>query len=289
MKDLFLRSGGANMNSIKRITILFFIFFILSSSWLFSKLVTESEVEKVTVNWVKLENNLKHLRLNKIDVRISTIRELIYRNELIGYIVDLEPKGFILVPAFSELSPIKLISFSSNYEGIEKHPFIETLKYRLYFTAANLGYLGGYFLKTPDLSTSKVDTNQKEKNEGVWERLLSEDFLLKIYLYTASVNSISPMLTSTWSQGNPYNMYTPEIDSQHCVTGCSATAQAQVMYYWKYPTTGRGVNSYFWEYGSRYLSADFSHEYYWSRMLNNYTGADTAEQKDAVARLMSYV
>jgi len=277
------------MHSIKRITILFFIFFIFSSSWLFSKLVTESEVKIVTVNWVKLENNLKHLRLNKIDVRISTIRELIYRNELIGYIVDLEPRGFILVPAFSELSPIKLISFSSNYEGIEKHPFIETLKYRLYFTAANLGYLGGYFLKTADPSTSKVDTSQKDKNEGVWERLLSEDFLLKINLYTASVNSVSPMLTSRWSQGNPYNMYTPEIDSQHCVTGCSATAQAQVMYYWKYPTTGQGVNSYYWEDGSTYLSADFSHPYYWSRMIDNYIGPETEEQKDAVARLMSDV
>jgi hypothetical protein len=289
MKNLFFRSKGANMHSIKRITILFFIFFIFSTSWLFSKLVTESEVEIVTVNWVKLENNLKHLRLNKIDVRISTIRELIYRNELIGYIVDLEPRGFILVPAFSELSPIKLISFSSNYEGIEKHPFIETLKYRLYFTAANLGYLGGYFQKTPDPGTSKVDTSQKEKNEGVWERLLSEDFLLKINLYTASVNSVSPMLTSRWSQGNPYNMYTPEIDSQHCVTGCSATAQAQVMYYWKYPTTGRGVNSYYWENGSTYLSADFSHPYYWSRMIDDYIGPETEEQKDAVARLMSDV
>lgn len=289
MKDLFFRSGGANMHSIKRITILFFIFFILSSSWLFSKLVTESEVEKVAVNWVKLENNLKHLRLNKLDVRISTIRELIYKNTLIGYIVDLEPRGFILVPAVSELSPVKFISFSSNYEGIEKHPFIETLKYRLYFTVTNLEYLRGHFLRTPDLSTSKVDTNQKEKNEGVWERLLSEDFLLKIYLYTASVNSVSPMLSSTWSQGNPYNMYTPEIDSQHYVTGCSATAQAQVMYYWKYPTTGRGVNSYYWENGSIYLSTDFSHEYYWSRMIDNYTGAETEEQKDAVARLMSDV
>jgi len=191
MKGLFFRSRGANMHNIKRIALLFFIFFIFSSSWLFSRLVTKAEVEKVTVNWVKLENNLKHLRLNKIDVRISTIRELIYRNTLIGYIVDLEPRGFILVPAVSELSPVKFISFSSNYEGIEKHPFIKTLKYRLYFTVTNLGYFRGYFLKTPDLGTVKMDTNQKEKNEGVWKKLLAEDLVMSNFVrnFIATVNS----------------------------------------------------------------------------------------------------
>ena len=78
--------------------------------------------------------------------------------------MDLEHTGFILVPAVSELSQIKFISFSGDYDGIEKHPFIEMLKYRLYFTVTNLGYLRGHIQKTPDLLTSEVDTNQKEKN-----------------------------------------------------------------------------------------------------------------------------
>ena len=247
------------IHNIKRITLLFFIF---SSSWLFSRVITKTEVETAAFNWVKLENNLKHLRLNKFDVHISTIRELIYRNTLIGYIVDLEPTGFILVPAVSELSPVKFISFSSDYDGIEKHPFIETLKYRLYFTVTNLGYLRGDFLKTPEPCTRKMDINRKEKNEGAWEKLLSEDFLPEIYLSAVYLNSVSPMLTSKWSYGNPYYAYTPEIESQHCLTGCSATAQAQVMYYWEYPTTGQGVNSYYWGDGHKDLSADFNHEYY---------------------------
>ena len=184
------------MHNIKRITLLFFVFFIFSSTCLFSRLVTKAEVETAIFNWVKLENNLNHLRLNKLDVHISTIRELIYRNTLIGYIVDLEPTGFILVPAVSELSPIKFISFSGDYDGIEKHPFIEMLKYRLYFTVTNLGYLRGHIQKTPDLLTSEVDTNQKEKNEEAWEKLLSEDFLPETYLSAVSLNSVSPMLAS---------------------------------------------------------------------------------------------
>jgi len=275
------------MDNIKRITLLFFIFFIFSSSWLFSRVITKTEVETAAINWVKLENNLKNLRLNKFDVHISAIRELIYRDTLIGYIVDLEPKGFILVPAVSELSPVKFISFSGDYDAIEKHPFIETLKYRLYFTVTNLGYFRGDFLKTSDLVPSEVDTNQKEKNEAAWEKLLSEDFLPETYLSATSLNSVSPMLTSKWTQTHPYNAYAPEIDGQHCPVGCGNVSPAQVMYYWKYPTTGQGVNSYYWE--GKYLSADFKHEYYWDRMFDSYTGSESQEQIDAVARLMSDV
>lgn len=277
------------MHNIKRITLLFFVFFIFSSTCLFSRLVTKAEVETAIFNWVKLENNLNHLRLSKHVIHISTIRELIYRNVLIGYVVDLEPTGFILVPAVSELSPVKFISFSGDYDGIEKHPFMKTLKYRLYFTVTNLEYLRGHVQKTTDLLTSEVDTNQKEKNEGVWENLLSEDFLPEIYLSASSLNSVSPMLTSKWSYDFPYDACCPEIDGFHCAPGCGAISQAQVMYYWKYPAEGQGVYSYFWGNGDKYLSADFQHEFYWDRMFNKYSGTESREQIDAVARLISDV
>jgi hypothetical protein len=275
------------MRLFKQITLLVLIVFIFSSSWLFSRVVTETEVETAAINWVKLENNLKNLRLNKFDVRISAIRELIYKDTLIGYIVDLEPRGFILVPTVSELAPVKFISFSGDYDGSEEHPFIETLKYRLYFTVTNLGYFKGEIQKTSDLVPSEEDIKQKEKNEGAWEKLLSEDFLPEIYLSAVSLNSVSPMLTSKWSQDYPYNAYVPEIDGQRCPVGCGNVSQAQVMYYWKYPTTGQGVNSYYWK--DKYLSADFNHEYYWDRMFDSYTGSESQEQIDAVARLNSDV
>ena len=274
------------MHHLKRITLLVLILFIFSSSWLFSRIVTRTDVEKAITHWIELENSLTHLRLNKSAIQISAIRELMYRNTLVGYIVDLEPSGFILVPAVSELSPVKFISFSGDYDGNEKHPFIETLKYRLYFTVTNLGYFRGEILRTSDLVPSKMDTNQKEKNEAAWEKLLREDFLPVPYLYAVYTNSVNPMLTSRWSQKYPYNASCPELGGNPCVTGCIATAQAQVMYYWKYPATGQGVNSYYWSIGEKYLSADFNHEYSWDRMFDSYTGSESQEQIDAVARLM---
>ncbi|GAF76093.1 unnamed protein product, partial [marine sediment metagenome] len=139
---------------------------------------------------------------------------------------------------------------------------------------------------TSDLVPSEVDTSQKEKNEGAWEKILTEDFSPEIYISAVYLNSVSPMLTSKWNQTHPYNACCPELNGQRCVAGCMATAQAQVMYYWEYPTTGQGVNSYSWRSVNEYLSADFNHEYYWDRMFDSYTGSESQEQIDAVARLM---
>lgn len=38
-----------------------------------------------------------------------------------------------------------------------------------------------------------------------------------------------------WGQSMPYNKYCPEKDGSRCVTGCVATATAQLMAFWKYP------------------------------------------------------
>ncbi len=46
---------------------------------------------------------------------------------------------------------------------------------------------------------------------------------------------IQPLLTSKWGQDAPYNGQTPIIDNEHCPTGCTITAMAQVMNYHKWP------------------------------------------------------
>ena len=46
---------------------------------------------------------------------------------------------------------------------------------------------------------------------------------------------IAPMLTCKFNQGYPYNLKCPEVDGERCVTGCTATAMAQIMHYWQWP------------------------------------------------------
>ncbi len=95
-------------------------------------------------------------------------------------------------------------------------------------------------------------------------------------------DNISPLLSTRWSQKEPYHNMCPN----KYPTGCNATAAAQVMKYYEWPKKGEG-EIYYTSGDSEYY-ADFSNTYYdWDNMLNSYTAGDeTQQQQDAVALLM---
>ena len=93
---------------------------------------------------------------------------------------------------------------------------------------------------------------------------------------------VEPLITTYWDQTYPYNGYCPGGSA----VGCAATAQAQVMNFWKFPAFGIGSHSYTHaRYGVQ--SADFVHTLYdWDHMpvMANYT--TPMVEKEAVATLM---
>ena len=97
---------------------------------------------------------------------------------------------------------------------------------------------------------------------------------------------VAPLLGETsWSQDWPYNIMCPTIGGQHCLTGCVATATAQLMYYHKWPERGKGIFSYEWN--GQTLSVDFSQSVYrWNLMTPKYNSNSIQESCDAVALLM---
>lgn len=96
---------------------------------------------------------------------------------------------------------------------------------------------------------------------------------------------VGPLIQTQWDQYSPYNNLCPKKGSTRTVTGCVATAMAQVMKFWNHPTKGTGSHSYSWN--SQTLSADFeSTTYDWGNMTNDYGSSSTQNQRDAVATLM---
>lgn len=99
---------------------------------------------------------------------------------------------------------------------------------------------------------------------------------------------VDPLIKTQWNQDKPYNNLTPTINGQHCLTGCVATAIAQVLNYWRWPERSQGNGGY-------YLNSDYDKEYAvaigtefdWRNMLNTYSeGSYTQQQGQAVAELM---
>ena len=105
-----------------------------------------------------------------------------------------------------------------------------------------------------------------------------------------SWEAITPLLTTKWDQGAPYNLYCPTINNRVCPTGCVATSTAQVMNYFKYPEIGTGTISYNVQ-GVGTLRLNLGDRAFdWDDMLNIYTpGGYTQEEAEAVAYLMQAV
>lgn len=105
---------------------------------------------------------------------------------------------------------------------------------------------------------------------------------------------VEPLLKTTWSQEAPYWNLCPRIGGVgQTVTGCVATALAQIMNYWKYPQHGRGERSYSWNptmYTDYDYHVDMSNSVYdWDNMLDSYDNGYTDAQAQAVALLMKDV
>ncbi len=99
-----------------------------------------------------------------------------------------------------------------------------------------------------------------------------------------TMGSVAPLCKTTWDQSPYYNAMCPG----GSVTGCVATAMAQIMYYWKFPAVGLSSSCYYDltsngdqnNYGKLCAYYDTSH-YAWSAMPLNVSSANKE-----VAKLM---
>ncbi len=100
---------------------------------------------------------------------------------------------------------------------------------------------------------------------------------------------VSPMITTKWGQGEPYNNLCPKYQGRNLYTGCMATAMAQILNYYQSDAPGYDKIEYVDDYTDAEISVDFTKiNYDWDNMLDAYdTGEYTEEQADAVARLMA--
>ena len=120
-------------------------------------------------------------------------------------------------------------------------------------------------------------------------------------LLSTNYPAISPLLTTRWGQDYPYNRNCPVFFGySQCLTGCVATAMAQVMYYHRsnsVPQTTATIPAYTcsrtWDFGNgpQQISVDAipaGAEIDWAAMVDEYNGYETARQEQAVANLMKY-
>ena len=121
------------------------------------------------------------------------------------------------------------------------------------------------------------------------ESVMAERMALAESSAAANV-TVTPLLGNIeWDQGTPYNKLCPTFTNGQAVTGCVATAMAQVIRYYRYPTQLKNnIPSYTSKSGfsSSEITAS-STTYDYDKMLGQYvSGNYSDEQASAVATLM---
>ncbi len=187
----------------------------------------------------------------------SPLLELAYRAELGGgpaafyvfTLVGVQP-GFVLVAGDDQVLPVLGYSDQSGF---------------------NAGHLAPQVVKWLDDYRGQVrrvvTTHQAATPaiEAAWRELLAGSTGPGRPSTTAAV---APLVLTRWNQSPYYNDLCPydNAGGGRSVTGCVATAMAQVMKFWNYPTTGAGFHSFNTaNFGT--LSANFgTTTYQWASM-----------------------
>ncbi len=171
--------------------------------------------------------------------------------QAIFFTVSLEPEGFIVLSADDNIEPVIAFSAKGSYVHADENPLTTLLEKDM---QARLWGVRN------TVQTQKR-RNKDQQDAGVLKRTRAREKWLDLsqrgetesmegemgILGTGSVSDVrvEPFVLSQWDQGDVdgsacYNYYTPN----NYVTGCVATAMAQLMRYHEWPVSGIGVNTF---------------------------------------------
>ena len=188
------------------------------------------------------------------------------------YVFDISPAtGFVIISADDRATPVLAYSFTSPFHADNKGRGIQTW----------MNHVGAHIYKAIQQNTLP---NARINNQ--WAVYLQGQKPESEKTFT---NTVAPLIKTNWDQEPYYNQLCPYsiTDQQRTLTGCVATAMAQIMKYWNYPAHGTGSYGYLnappnytWNYGNQF--ADFGNtSYQWQAMPNT---IDTVN--NAIATLM---
>lgn len=271
--------------------------------------VDENVIRQVAINYLANHISVHGSWNGEVAPTIAGIQLIVYQGQPVAYNVTVGPSGYLFMAYDDDFSPVLLYSPASFFDpervGVRDTPesWIIPETYAIY-QKLQQHMLG---LAARDANVANQERAQSRSSRA-WTffnkspaRFISQSRINPALNNTFSADSsadtaavVGPLLSTTWNQdSSTYNLYTPSVSGTsgcpHTLTGCVATATAQLMKYWNWPTTGTGSHSYLWASQSQTLSANFNHAYNWSSMSNALTATSTAAQIDAVARLIADV
>lgn len=165
------------------------------------------------------------------------------------YVVNLVPSGFVIVPADDLVEPIIAFAPMGHYNPMTPNPLSSLVSSDI---RARISLARKYAIAGQSSTHNVLGSTAGTKEQRKWHTLLNEATLPRsqglnpLSITALSDPRIDPFIYSQWGQTTVddtetgplcYNYYTPN----NYYAGCVATAMAQLMRYYQYPTAGVGT------------------------------------------------
>ena len=226
---------------------------------MFAEHVPLEKAKKVALNFYYEKYNQYESNIDFTAIRISNTTTKVQEQEIYYYVFSFTDGGFVIVPADDCLSPVLGYSFKHDYVSDNQPP--------------NVQYWFQQFEEQVKYARENNLLPEKQITDK-WNHYNTND--ISTLSSSQRNREVEPLLTTLWDQGWPFNINCPSGVGGTALTGCVATAYAQMLYYWRFPLHGSGYHCYEHPvYGE--LCADFENTYYrWDEMCDDPKKANTA-------------
>ena len=204
---------------------------------------------------------------------------VIVSGKVVGYVVDLQPKGFILFAADDQAPPVKIYSTDGSFENLP-----DGLK-----QVVKLELLEDSFAITSKARPNSSLVKSKRFAQH-WDYLTSDQDQTEPF---QTANPGVAILTTSWNQGDPYNYYAPAAPSGpagKAYAGCVPAALAQILRHHRFPAAVKSNHSYIDSAGACIGTHSMNDAglvpYAWANMPASISSSSSLAQKQAVGQLI---
>jgi len=185
----------------------------------------------------------------------------------LAYVFELEPKGYIVVSANRNLTPVIAYSYDSSFSWKESNQNVLLNMLRYDIPKRMAAYKKGL-----------IPEETLNKNHAAWERYQAGSFAED----KSDKSVYGPLFTfTTWHQESPYNDKCP-MDPQtneRSIVGCVATSLAQILNFWKTPTAITFTSSDSYTTSTRRIQVDATTASFSGLNYNNGNPSNDAKAK----------
>ena len=227
--------------------------FLLNNGALIATPISTNDAVAAVQGWLQQDRRPLGKNLSPKIKRTETVKDA--AGKVIYHTVHLDPAGYVIVAGDDTIEPFIAFSTKGDFD-----------------TSAKKGlaaWLNRDFQNRTKRLQAGIVGNPEVKAHGKWRSALAAspnpppDLETNGYIVLASQIWVAPFVQTLWDQqtdvsGNYacFNYYTPPFgagNSNNYCSGCVATAMAQTLYYFQYPTNRVGTGAFTYQiYNTKY-------------------------------------